>query len=86
MCSFTKEFQDGTSGQKLVKMKTNHAGEIILELPLCKTSYGYQQMLTKIEEVFGQYKVEALKEASYDTQQCLSDILKKEKDSGLSSK
>lgn len=46
-------------------------------LPLCKTSYGYQQMLTKFKEVFGQYKIEASKEASYDTKQCLSEILKK---------
>lgn len=76
MCSFPKEFQDGTSGQQLVKMETNHAGEIILELRLCKT-YGYQQMLIKFKEVFGQYKIEALKEASYDTQQCLCEILKK---------
>lgn len=81
-CSFPKEFQDGTSGHKLIRMKTNHAGEIILELPLCKTSYEHQQ----IKEVFGQYKIEALKEASYDTQQCLSEIFKKEKRNGLSLK
>lgn len=31
-------------------------------------------MLIKFKEVFGQYKIEALKEASYDTQQCLSGI------------
>lgn len=75
--NFPEEFQDGTSGQKLVKMKTSHAGEIILELSLCKTSYGYQQMLTKFKEVFGFYKIEALKDMihnSYDTQQCLSGI------------
>lgn len=34
-------------------------------------------MLTKFKEVFGQYKIEASKEASYDTKQCLSEILKK---------
>lgn len=77
MCSFPKEFPDGTSGQQLVKMKTNHAGEIILELPLCKTSHGYQQRFTKFKEVFGQYKIEVLKEASYDIRQCLSEIKKK---------
>lgn len=48
MHSFPKEFQGGTSGQKLVKMKADHSGESILELPMCKTSYGFQQMLTKL--------------------------------------
>lgn len=87
-CSFPEEFQDGTSGQQLVKTETNHAGQIILELLLCKT-YGYQQMLTKFK-VFGQNKIlkYSLKEASYDTQQCLSEIKKKkkEKHNGLSLK
>lgn len=31
-------------------------------------------MLMKFKEVFSQYKIEALKEVSYDTQQCFSNI------------
>lgn len=49
MCSFPKEFQDGTSGKKLVKMKTDYSGEIILELPMCKTSFGFSANVHKTE-------------------------------------
>lgn len=68
-CRFTKEFQYGTSGQNFFKMKADHSGEIILELSMRKTLYGFQQMLTKLKEVFAQYKIEALKEAAYVAQQ-----------------
>jgi len=42
-------------------------------------------MLTKLKKLFDQYKIEGLKEASYDAQECLSEV-KKKKHNGISLK